>query len=104
IIFNKEVCAQCPLKTKCTQAEKSGRVIKISSHYEAIAERRKLQHTEQFHNLYRRRSGVEASLSQVVNHYDGRTTPYRGSSKTQLHYLTMAVGINLKRAINWTAG
>jgi transposase len=104
IIWNKEVCAQCPLRAKCTQAEKSGRVIKISSYYETIAERRKLQHSEEFYNLYRRRSGVEASLSQVVNHYDGRTTPYRGSNKTQLHYLTMAVGINLKRAINWSVG
>jgi transposase len=104
IIFNKQVCAQCPFRAKCTQAEKSGRVIKISSHYEIIAERRKLQHSEEFHNRYRRRSGVEATLSQVVNHYDGRTTPYRGSDKTQLHYLTMAVGINLKRAINWSVG
>lgn len=35
---------------------------------------------------------------------DARQTPYRGKNKTQLHFLLLAAGLNIKRAVNWANG
>ena len=104
ILWDKQVCDQCPFRDKCVQGKKTGRVIKLSKHYPSIAKRRQEQKTDQFHQLYRRRSGVEATFSFIVLNCGARTTPYCGKAKTLFHYLAMATAVNLRRAIAWQAG
>lgn len=104
IVWNKEICSQCPFRGKCVQGKKTGRVIKLSKHYPSIARRRQEQKTDQFHEVYRRRSGVEATLSYIVLNCGARSTPHCGKDKTCLHYLMIAAAVNLRRAIAWQAG
>ena len=101
--WNKAVCDQCPFRVECVQGSKYGRVIKVSNYYPHIADNRSKQASEEFKDKYRRRAGVEASLSLVVRK-GGRRTPYRGRKKTSLRFLMLAVGINLQRAVAWLAG
>jgi transposase len=104
ILWNKEICQNCPFKDKCIQGKKLGRTIKISRNYKVIQQRRVEQKTDDFHNRYRRRAGVEATFSHLVSCMGARQTPYRGKNKTQLHFLLLAAGLNIKRAVNWDNG
>ena len=104
ILWNKEICQSCPFKDKCIQGKKLGRTIKISRNYKVIQQRRIEQKTDDFHNRYRRRAGVEATFSHLVCCMDARQTPYQGKNKTQLHFLLLAAGLNIKRAVYWQNG
>jgi hypothetical protein len=81
-----------------------GRVIKISRNYKTIIERRKQQQTPEFHDRYRRRAGIEAAFSHMVNYCDARHTPYRGKAKTELRLMVLAVGLNIKLVVDWDSG
>lgn len=104
ILWSKEVCQNCPFKDKCIQGKKLGRTIKISRNYKVIQQRRIEQKSDDFHNRYRRRAGVEATFSHLVCCLFARQTPYQGKNKTQLHFLILAAGLNIKRAVNWDNG
>jgi transposase len=97
------VCVTCPFRDKCVQGN-SGRVIQISHHYPAIAQRRLAQQTNEFKDRYRRRAGIEASFSYLVINCDARSTPYCGKVKTRLHYLLIATAVNIRRLVAWQSG
>jgi len=48
---------------------------------------------------YALRAGVEGTLSQAVRTTRLRRTPYEGLSKTHLHHVAIAAGLNLKRIV-----
>jgi len=104
IRWEKEKCLNCPRAPLSLLARPRGRLVKISPHYPEIAARRAEQQQDEFWQKYRRRAGIEATLSTVVRGHGGRCTPYRGQGKTRGHYLRVAAAINLKRAIAWEAG
>ena len=54
--------------------------------------------------VYRKRAGVEASLSNAVRQHGARWARYRGLIKTGLQHLWLASAINLKRATAWLIG
>lgn len=49
---------------------------------------------------YKRRAGVEASLSQTIRRCDVRHARYRGLAKTHLQHVATAVALNVMRAVN----
>lgn len=102
--WGTEICALCPMRSKCTQGENRGRTMKISRHYPIIAQRRKEQFTHEFHNRYRRRAGVEATLSHLVCCHGARQTPYCGLDKTRCYFLFLATAVNLIRTVTWQSG
>jgi transposase len=104
IRWEKEKCLNCPRAPLSLLARPRGRLVKISPHYPEIAARRAEQQQGEFWQKYRRRAGIEATLSTVVRDHNGRYTPYRGQGKTRGHFLRVAAAINLKRAIAWEAG
>lgn len=102
--WRKEICALCPMRSKCTQGENRGRTMKLSRHHSIIAQRRKEQFTPEFYARYRRRAGVEATLGHLVCYHGARQTPYCGLDKTRYYFLFLATAVNLIRAVAWQSG
>lgn len=107
IHFAAADCAACPLRARCLAAsasQASGRSLKLPLTYPLIVRRREEQTTPAFRDRYRRRAGVEASLSNAVHQHGARFARYRGLAKTRLQHFFLASAINLKRAVAWSTG
>jgi transposase len=50
---------------------------------------------------YKRRAGVEGTISQGVRAFGLRHTRYRGLSKTHLQNIAVAAALNIDRIVNW---
>jgi len=104
LYWDKEKCLSCELALPSLINQQRGRIVQLSPHHEITEQRRAEQQTKEFRKKYRRRSGVEASLSAMVRGHGGRRTRYRGKAKTRAHYLRIGSAMNLKRAIAWENG
>lgn len=110
ITFDGRTCASCPLVSKCVMratppsGKPLGRTIQLRPYYTQLAHQRIRQTTESFKDLYRRRSGVEATLSMGVRAHGLRRSRYIGLRKTALQHLFIASACNLKRSACWIAG
>lgn len=82
----------------------SQRTLRLSRYYGLLSKRRQEQKTPQYRERYRRRAGIEATFSHLVNVHGGRRTPYRGQDKTLGYYAALATGVNLRRVVAWQAG
>jgi len=104
IQFPKSRCQSCLARTRCTQAQGTGRTLHLSLYFEAIVQRRQEQQTDQFKLSYRQRAGIEGTISAAVRTYGARRSRYIGQSKTTLQEWLIATAINLKRAARWLMG
>ena len=103
--FHGKTCQACPSRSLCTKSKKGrGLTIRPQAEFEALFERRHLQKTDDFHDQYGIRAGVEGTMSQSANALGMRRSRYRGHSKTHLQHLATATAMNLKRAANWLLG
>jgi transposase len=103
IQFDASDCHACPLRPRCTQAQKGGRNLRLRprEQYEALQRARKRQVTEAFQELYAGRSGIEGTLSQGVRAVGLRRSRYIGQAKTHLQHILIAIAINLLRVVAW---
>ena len=51
--------------------------------------------------LYRRRAGIEGTLSQGVRAFGLRRTRYRGLPKTHMQHVATAAAMNIERLVAW---
>lgn len=103
IKFRKEDCQPCPVRERCTQAQKGGRTLTVrtQAEYEALQTLRQALHTQEFQQKYNQRAGIEGTLSQAVRRCDLRRTRYLGQAKTHLQNLAIAAALNLARLFAW---
>jgi hypothetical protein len=101
--FPQAVCSACSLRPRCTRAKTRGRCLTFQPRplQEAIAQRRAEQQTAAFWQDYRRRAGVEATISQAVRRFNLRRTRYRRPDKIHLQHLLIASAVNLTRIVSW---
>lgn len=104
IAWDKQTCSHCPLRSQCLPPGQLQRVLRLSPYYTLLTNRRAEQKTVAFRERYRRRAGIEATFSHLVNVHRARRTPYCGSAKTLCRYAALAVGVNLCRVALWEAG
>ena len=99
VVFAREVCAACPMRSDCTKSSTTGRVLHLhpQAAHEALQARRQEQHTPEFRQRYEARAGIEGTLSQAVRGMGARRACYDGLQKTHLQHLLTAVSINLVR-------
>lgn len=99
IVFAREVCAACPVRTDCTKSETTGRVLHVrpQAAHEALQARRHEQDTPAFRQAYQARAGIEGTLSQAVRGMGIRRARYDGLHKTQVQHVATAVAINVVR-------
>ena len=99
VVFAREGCAACPMRTDCTQSSTTGRVLHVrpQAAHEALHARRQEQETVAFRQAYQKRAGIEGTLSQAIRGMGIRRSRYDGLHKTQLQHVFTAVAINLVR-------
>jgi hypothetical protein len=101
--FERGVCEQCPLFTRCVHSKVRGRIV-TADEYESFRQAaRERQATDEFKALYRLRPKVERKQAELVEH-GLRRTRYLGAAKRQLQRLWIAAGVNLKRLFRLAEG
>ncbi|NJL56887.1 IS1182 family transposase [bacterium] len=99
--FGKQ-CQACPAFTQCT-TEQRGRSLEISPHHALLTRQRQREHDPAFQRAYRARSGIEATISELVRAHGARRCRYRGLHKAQFQAFIAATALNLKRLATLTS-
>jgi transposase len=79
--FRRADCDPCPAHPLCTRHNRRTLSFHEQPLFEAVRQRKQDQHTEAFRTRYRKRAGVEGTISQSVGM---RRSRYRGLKKTHL--------------------
>lgn len=101
--FASSTCRVCVVREECTKSARGGRGLTLrpqAEHVAMLAQKAEQQST-QFKEEYKRRAGVEGTLSQGVRVGGLRQSRYIGRVKTALQHILIAVGINLLRMVEW---
>lgn len=104
--FDRRTCQNCPVKTRCTTATRTGRQLTIRPRpvQEALDAARAEQTTTGWQAKYARRAGAESTIAQSVKVTDSRQARYRGLPKTRLEHVFKAIALNFIRLDAWFNG
>jgi transposase len=104
--FARRDCSPCPLRPRCTRAEREPRIVGLQAreHFEALQGARRHQETAAFRASYAARAGIEGTHAQAVSRCGLRRCRYAGLAKTRLQHVLTATAINLVRVAEWCAG
>ena len=96
-------CRACPHRSDCTRSKRGVRIVtfKPQVEYETLRDARERQETEAFKQKYKKRAGVEGTISQGTRAFDLRRSRYIGLAKTHLQHLATAAAMNLTRTAIW---
>lgn len=102
ILFDPKVCQACFLRQYCTQSKGArGLTLRPKEHHQALQTARQREQTDDFKDTYRKRAGIEGTISESVRDQGLRRARYIGLDKTQLQSLVTATAINLTRTLAW---
>jgi transposase len=103
--FRQGDCQACEARALCTRA-KQARSLRFHprEQHEALEAARARFSTDAGRDLYKRRAGIEGTLSQGVRAFGLRRTRYRGIDKTHLQHVAIATAINVDRLVAWFTG
>ncbi|HEY6786617.1 MAG TPA: IS1182 family transposase [Trebonia sp.] len=92
-------CKPCPARAQCTTARHGGRGLTLlpRDQHDLQAAARATQPGKDWQHDYKRRAGIEATISQAVTVTGTRRARYRGLAKTRLEHAYAAVALNLCR-------
>jgi transposase len=101
--FSARDCKPCPVLELCTRSKKKRRYVAFrpQASHEANLHNRQQQQTPEWQERYKKRAGVEGTISQAVRRCGGRQSRYRGATKTHLQQVFIATAINLIRVNDW---
>lgn len=104
--FPRKTCQVCPLRAQCTTSKTNGRSLQFPAQqvHETVLAARKYQKTHDFKQKYKRRAGVEGTISTVTNHGGLRVARYVGHAKTHLQAILAASAYNVFRWFDHTHG
>src|SRR5262249_32223025 len=99
----EEDCQACPARALCTRAQQQGRRVGLppQDQYEALRAAQMWYGSEGGKQGYKRRAGVEGTLSQGVRSFGLRCPRYRGLEKTHVQHIATAAAINIDRIVAW---
>ena len=97
-------CKACALKPRCTRAPRRLLTPRRREEHAALEAARARETGTGFANEYRRRAGIEGTLSLGTRTLHLRRSRYIGLAKTHLQHVLTAAAINLGRISNWLAG
>jgi transposase len=103
VSFSPQQCRPCPARPFCTQSQQQGRRLRLppQAQYEALQTARAWYSSDEGTQRYKRRAGVEGTLSQGVRAFGLRRTRYRGLEKTHVQHVATAAAINIDRIVAW---
>ena len=105
--FSQRDCTPCDHRALCTRIKSSqARVLKLhpQPQHEAFKAAQAWFESDEGKRQYRRRAGVEGTISQGVRAFGLRRTRYRGLDKTHLQHVAIAAAINVDRLVAWLDG
>lgn len=99
--FRTADCRGCVARSQCTRAKRDARTLtfKAKGEYEALQAARRRQKTQAFKERYKKRAGVEGTISKGTRALGLRRSRYVGLAKTHLQHLLTAAAINLARVV-----
>lgn len=103
IRFAPTDCQPCPHRSDCTKSKRGVRVISLRPQleYETLKAARLRQDTDEFKTKYKKRAGIEGTISQGTRSFDLRRSRYLGLAKTHLQHLAIGAAMNLTRVVTW---
>ncbi len=103
IRFAPTDCHPCPSRPDCTKSKRGVRTISLrpQAEYETLKRARDRQETDEFKINYKKRAGIEGTISQGTRSFELRRSRYLGLAKTHLQHLATAAAINLTRIATW---
>jgi len=101
--FRRTECRTCHCRDRCTKSKTSPRGLQFKPRieYEALQVARQRQETDQFKQTYKKRAGVEGTISQATRSFDLRRSRYVGLAKTHLQHIAIAAAMNFSRVWAW---
>ena len=104
--FRLKDCAACQSIDLCTKATAGYRSLSLLPRpaHEALAKARAQQRTKAGQKRYRRRAGIEGTISQGVRSCGLRRSRYIGQAKTHLQNVAVGAALNIDRLFNWFQG
>ncbi len=103
IYFSPQHCQPCRSRALCTTGAARTLSVRQQAHHEALRAARQREQTDEYKSEYRKRAGVEGTLSQAVRSCGLRRARYIGEAKTRLQHVATAAAINIVRVANWLA-
>ncbi len=105
IRFARTDCLACSQRVHCTRSASEPRhlTVRPQVEHETLQKQRQYQTTDGFKERYRRRAGVEGTISQGVRVADLRRARYFGLAKTHLQHVLTAAALNVRRLGAWWA-
>jgi transposase len=93
----------CPEWACCTRAKMQPRTLQLQpqAQQEAIQQMRAYLASEGGRTLYKKRAGIEGTLSQGIRSFGLRRSRYIGLDKTHLQHVASAAAMNLDRLAAW---
>jgi transposase len=103
IRFSPADCHPCPHQPDCTHSKRGVRVVSLrpQAEYETLQNARQYQQTDEFKIRYKKRAGIEGTISQGTRSFGLRRSRYIGLAKTHLQHLATAAALNLTRVAAW---
>lgn len=102
--FSRLDCAMCDAKERCTRSPQRSLSFLPQAQYEALEQAREVHSSLDGKERYKRRAGIEGTLSQGVRGFGLRCSRYRGLPKTHLQNVAIGAAINIDRLVNWING
>ncbi len=103
IQFATKECEACSQREKCTKSADKPRTITLYPQpvYEVLQSARQRQATDEFKEKYKKRAGVEGTMSEGTRTFGLRRARYIGLAKTRLQNVATATAMNLSRLGAW---
>ena len=101
IKFSTKDCQLCPCRSQCTKTDRRTITVRKEEHHLALQKARAREKTPEFWEVYHKRAGIEASISQGVRAFAMRRSRYEGLAKTHLQHLACATAMNVVRVVAW---
>jgi transposase len=102
--FSQQVCGQCGCRPQCTRGRRRSLQIQPQGHQQALQVARERETTTDYAVQYRKRAGIEGTISQGVRAFGLRRARYIGLAKTRLQHILTATAINFVRLADWLQG
>jgi len=104
IKFSAKDCGACPVRARCTEAKRRSITVRPREQYEALHAARSREASEEYRSDYKRRAGIEGTISQGVRSCGLRRSRYIGEAKVHLQHVATAAAINVTRISDWLTG
>jgi transposase len=101
IKFSAKDCGACPVRRRCTEAKRRSITVRPREQYEALQAARLREKSEEYRSEYKRRAGIEGTVSQGVRACGLRRSRYVGTAKTHLQHVATATAMNVARITDW---